>query len=141
MCKNIIRFSQLSDNQIINLMLGSLMASTKQITQENQVTFPNEKQSSVTTNEILTPDEFHSHLETLLPSNLCLHMNISSMSYHIDDLKSLITNCQFKPKIIGISECRLKKLRCSFKHYYRRLYLSIHNCRFFKRLSLELHWQ
>ena len=36
-------------------------------------------------------------------------MNISSLSYHIHDLKSLITNCQVKPKIIGISECRLKK--------------------------------
>ena len=36
-------------------------------------------------------------------------MNISSLPYHIDDLKSLITNCQVKPKIIGISECRLKK--------------------------------
>ena len=36
-------------------------------------------------------------------------MNISSLSKHIDDLKSLITNCQIKPKIIGISESGLKK--------------------------------
>ena len=36
-------------------------------------------------------------------------MNISSLSYQIDDLKSLITNCQVKPKLIGISKCRLKK--------------------------------
>ena len=113
--KNIVPFSQLSDNQINNLMLGSLMTSPKQIIQENQVIFPNDKQSSVTTKEVFTPDEFHNHLKTLLPSNLYLHMNISSQSYHIDDLKSLITNCQVKPKIICISECRLKKI-CSFKH-------------------------
>ena len=36
-------------------------------------------------------------------------MNISSLSYHIDDLNSLITNCHVKPKIIVINECRLKK--------------------------------
>ena len=47
------------------------------------------------TNEIFTPDEFHNHLKTLLPSNLYIHMNIS-LSYHIDDLKSLITNYQIK---------------------------------------------
>ena len=71
--------------------------------------FLNDKKSPVTTNEIFTPDEFHNHLKTLLPSNLNLHMNISSLPYHIDDLKSLITNCQVKPKTIGISECRLKE--------------------------------
>ena len=89
-------------------MLGSLMTSTKQITQENQVIFPNDKQSSVTTNEIFTTDEFHIHLKTLLPYNLQLNMNIS-LPYHTDDLKSLIINWQVKAKIIGISECRLKE--------------------------------
>ena len=102
-------FSQLSDNQINNLMLESLMTSPKQIIQENQVIFPNEKQSSLTANEIFTPDKFRNHLKTLLPSNLYLPMNISLLSYHIDNLKSLITNCLVKPKIIGISKCRLKK--------------------------------
>ena len=64
--KNIVPFSQLSNNQINNLMLGSLMASPKQIIQENQVIFPNEKQSSVTTNEICTPNEFHNHLKNFI---------------------------------------------------------------------------
>ena len=36
-------------------------------------------------------------------------MNISSLSYDIDDLKASLMNCQVKPKIIGISDCRLKK--------------------------------
>ena len=107
--KNTVAFSQLSDNQINNQMLGSLITSPKLIIKENQVIFLIDKQGSVTTNEIFTPDEFHNYLKTLLPSNLYLHMNILSLSYNIDDLKSLITNCQVKPKIIGISERRLKK--------------------------------
>ena len=73
--KTIVPFSKLSDNQTNNLMLGSLTTSTKQITQENQVIFPNDKQSSVTTNEIFTTHEFHIHLKTLLPGNLYLNMN------------------------------------------------------------------
>lgn len=36
-------------------------------------------------------------------------MNISLLSYHSDDVKSLITYCQVKSKIIGISEYRLKE--------------------------------
>ena len=70
--------------------------------------FLNDKQGCVTTIKIFTPDKMQNYLKTLLPSNLYLHMNISSLSYHIDDLKSLIRNCQVKPKTIGISECRLK---------------------------------
>ena len=38
-------------------------------------------------------------------------MNISSLQYHIDDLKYLVENCQTKPKIIGITQCRLRKNR------------------------------
>ena len=91
------------------VIYGFLMTSPKQIIRENQVIFPNDKQSSVTINKIFTPDEFHNHLKTLLPSNLYLHMNISSLPCRIDDLKSLIRNCQVKPKTIGISECSLKK--------------------------------
>ena len=67
--KNIVPFSQLSDNQINNLMLGRLMTRPKQIIQENQVIFHN---------EIFTPDDFHNHLKTLLPSNFYIRLNISS---------------------------------------------------------------
>ena len=38
-------------------------------------------------------------------------MNISSLQYHIDDLKYLVENCPTKPKIIGITQCRLRKNR------------------------------
>ena len=38
-------------------------------------------------------------------------MNISSISYHIDDLTAFINNCKIKPKLIGLSETRLRKNR------------------------------
>ena len=38
-------------------------------------------------------------------------MNISSLQYHIDDLRYLVESCPNKPKIIGITECRLRKNR------------------------------
>ena len=40
-------------------------------------------------------------------------MNISSISYHVDDLTSLINNCKMKPNVIGLSETRLRKNRQS----------------------------
>ena len=44
-------------------------------------------------------------------SNLYLHTNISSLSYHFDDLKYLVENFQNKPKVLGITECRLRTNR------------------------------
>ena len=38
-------------------------------------------------------------------------MNILSLQYHIDDLRYLLESCPNKPKIIGITECRLRKDR------------------------------
>ena len=38
-------------------------------------------------------------------------MNISSLQYHIDDLRYLVESCPNKPKIINITECRLRKIR------------------------------
>ena len=35
-------------------------------------------------------------------------MNISLLPYNFDDLKYLLKNCQSKPKVIWISECRLR---------------------------------
>ena len=42
-----------------------------------------------------------------------IHLKISSLSYHIDDLVSLITNCKTKPKVVGISESRMRTGRPS----------------------------
>ena len=63
-------------------------------------------------NDSFTPDEFYEKLETIsLTYNLYIHMNISSLQYHIDDLNYLVENCPTKPKIIGITQCRLRKNR------------------------------
>ena len=59
-----------------------------------------------------TPDEFYENLKTISPTyNLYLHMNISLLQYHIDDLMHLVKSCPNKPKIIGITACRLRKNR------------------------------
>ena len=54
----------------------------------------------------MTPDDFYQINNNYL-NNLFLHMNISSVSYHIDDLNTFIMNCKNKSKGIGISECRI----------------------------------
>ena len=38
-------------------------------------------------------------------------MNVSSFPYHFYGLKYLVENCQSKPKVIGITECRLRTNR------------------------------
>ena len=38
-------------------------------------------------------------------------MNISSLPYYFNDQKYLGENCQNKPKVIGITKCRLRANR------------------------------
>ena len=47
---------------------------------------------------------------------LYIHLSISSISYHIDDLVSLITDCKTEPKVIGISESRMRTGRPSLSN-------------------------
>ena len=57
--------------------------------------------------EYYTPSEF-SDLN-LNNTNLFIHLNISSLSYYIDELKLLLSQMKHRPKIIAISESRLRK--------------------------------
>ena len=57
--------------------------------------------------EYYTPSEF-SQLK-LKKSHLYIHLNISSLSYYIDELNLLLTQMKHRPKIIAISECRIRK--------------------------------
>ena len=41
-------------------------------------------------------------------------MNISLLQYHIDDLRNLVESCPNKPKIIALTEYRLKKIGKSY---------------------------
>ena len=43
-------------------------------------------------------------------------MNISSLPYHFNDLKYLVENCQNKPKVTGITECRLRANRTALSN-------------------------
>ena len=68
----------------------------------------NDEYGTSINNDYFTPDEFYEDVSTIWRTcNLYLHMNISSLPYHFDDLKYLLENFQSKPKVIGISECRL----------------------------------
>ena len=70
--------------------------------------------------EYYTPIEF-SNLK-LEKSNLFIHLNISSLPYYIDELNTLLSQIKHKPKIIAISESRLKKKQRTFiKNQYSRL--------------------
>ena len=54
-----------------------------------------------------TPSEF-SHLG-LDNSTIFIHLNISSISYYIDELNLLLSKMVHRPKIIAISESRIRK--------------------------------
>ena len=53
------------------------------------------------------PSKF-SHL-SLDNSNIFIHLNISSLSYYMNELNLLISEMAHRPKIIAISESRIKK--------------------------------
>ena len=59
------------------------------------------------TSKYYTPNEF-SHL-SLDKLNIYIHLNISSLSYYIDKLNLLQSEIVHKPKIIAISESRIRK--------------------------------
>ena len=45
--------------------------------------------------------------------NLCMHLNISSLSYHHVELYNIISEIKIKPKIIGTSESSLQRSKQS----------------------------
>ena len=105
--KNNLPFSELTDIQLGKIFSNNLLVSPKILIKQNQLRdIENEVESLSNT---ITPEEFNEM--NLIPhqNNLYLHNNISSLSYHIDELKSLIENLKIKPKIIGISETKINK--------------------------------
>ena len=73
----------------------------------------NEKILKRANNGFYTPGEFNTALESFnLASQLfCMHLNISSLSYHHYELYNLLSNLKIKPNIIGISETRLQRVK------------------------------
>ena len=52
------------------------------------------------------PEEFSKFIDNKSPSHSYLHTNISSLSYHIDDLVYFILICKKRPRITRIFECK-----------------------------------
>ena len=59
-------------------------------------------------NQYLTPNNIYEIQNTTKSKQLYIHLNISSISRHIDYLVSLITNCKTKQKVTGKSESRVR---------------------------------
>ena len=115
-CKNCIKqilpFSELSDSQLSRVTIENLISSPKKIIWDNNLVSLNDQYETAIKNDSFTPNEFYRNLKTISPTyNLYIHMNISSIQYHINDLRDLVESWLNKPKIIGITECRLRKNR------------------------------
>ena len=93
--------------QLIRLMEERYIISQKPISKQDQILF-SDKNFSFATNDYSTPEDFSKFVDNKSSSHLNLHTSISSLSYNIDDLASFILNCRKRPRIIGISECRIK---------------------------------
>ena len=102
-CKNcmkqILPFSELSDSQLSRVTKENLISSPKKIIQDNNLVFLNDQYGTAMKNDSFTPDEFYKNLKTISPTyNLYIHMNISSLQYHIENLGILLKVVQINPK-------------------------------------------
>ena len=61
-------------------------------------------------NKFFTPNEFNHALKDLVNRKYVpyIHLNISSLSYHHQELYNLLSKMKTKPKIIRISQSRLQ---------------------------------
>ena len=67
--KDIVPFSELSQNQLDKILIGKFLTSPKQILKENMLTFTNKELMNVTYDDLLTPENFNK-LNTSPTSNL-----------------------------------------------------------------------
>ena len=69
-------------------------------------------------NNLYTPQEINDLEISKESHNLFIHINIASITYHIDELHSLINDLKYKPNIIGIFECGLIKNKPTLTNIY-----------------------
>ena len=98
------------------LITGKLLTSPKLTIEKNEIFFLSDDCENVIKNELYTPENFYKINTDQNSDNLFIHMNISSISYHVDNLTPLINNCKIKPRVIGLSESRLRKNRQSLSN-------------------------
>ena len=84
-------------------MLGKVLTFPKLLSTNDYLLFPDEECENAAKTELMAPDDFYQISNNNL-NNLFLHMNISPVLYHIDDLNTFVMNCKNKPKVIGNSE-------------------------------------
>ena len=110
-CKNclkqILPYNKLTDYQLKALMLDKVLTSPKLLLTNDHLLFPDEECENAAKTEVMTPDDFYQVINNN-SNNHFLHMNISSVFYHIDDLNTFVMNWKIKPKVTGISERRIK---------------------------------
>ena len=107
-------YGSISDTKLRDLLHGEAIVSPnpKLISSIiKQSEYFDEKILKRANNGFYTPDEFNTALESFnLASQLfCMHLNISSLSYHHYELYNLLSNLKIKPNTIGISETRLQR--------------------------------
>ena len=73
------------------LMTGNPFTSPKLTIDRNEILFPSDDCENVIKNELYTPENFHKKNTDQNSDNFFIHMNISSISYHIDDLTAKTT--------------------------------------------------
>ena len=112
-CKIWSRQVMLFNNLIEALMLGKLPTSPKLMVSNNQLLFPDNDLENALKSQCLIPNNFYEMQNTTNSKQLYLHLNISSISYHVDDLATPVANCKTKSKVIGISDCRIRIGRLS----------------------------
>ena len=102
-------FCSLKNEHLQELMHGGIILSPNKKIITNAI-----RQNKIIDEELLrkffTPNKFNHALKDLVNRKyaLCMHLNISLLSYHQQELYNLLSNMKTKPKIIGISESRLQ---------------------------------
>ena len=82
--KTIMPYSNLTDHQLEAFMLGKIITSPSLTLIENDLLFPNEILEDFSKTEYITPEDFFSSTYKIKSKELFIHLNISSISYHID---------------------------------------------------------
>ena len=96
-------------------MLGKVRTSPQLLSTNDYLLFPDEECENAAKVELMATGNIYQINNNNL-NNFFLHINISSVSYHIDDLNTCIMNYKNKHKVIGISECRIKTGRPPFSN-------------------------
>ena len=106
-------YGSINDTKFRNLLHGETIVSPNpkmisSIVKESE--YFGEEVLKKANNKLYTPDEFNNIMKSLnLASQLfCMHLSISSLSYHHLELFNLFFNLKIKPNITGISETRLQ---------------------------------